>query len=373
MSPLAAVLKQSPSGGPGEALQRQLVLQLEVAEGELLRLALRLPLGIRGIEDAWSRLQSQVGAELDVAALAKIAAEPGDAIQLLHAFKRAACPRSKREKLPRSLSDALGEVREGSEDLADELDVRLAGYRTAVSDLLHAHVRLAAAGGLKYGYRSVEFEFLLLQCAMGLERAVRRLEPERGLAFSTFAFHWVRQHAVRASTTFSRPLRVPESVLQSGRNLRRAEQEAWQLRGHQPSLERLVRASAEPPWPIERLERAYIHATERFDQAGSHCDVEDRLVDPTLPASAERLRMQSALASLETALEQLDCDASRRLKRATHGRLLAIARARFQLGEPKPVTLKALGTEFGVTRERVRQIEAGVRQRLRFVLASRSS
>src|SRR5205823_5370720 len=207
-----------------------------------------------------------------------------------------------------------------------------AGDEQAKARLVEANLRLVVQVARRYANRGLPLPDLIEEGNLGLLRAVEKYEPERGTRFSTYAVWWIRQAIVRALANQARTIRLPVHVeLLLGRYARE-EKRLVQALGRAPTTAELAQALGMSLEQVQELE-------------------EIRQQQP-LPLDAPAGEGQGRLGDL-----------------AANER--AVLRRRFGLEGDEPETLEAIGRRMGLTRERVRQIEAGGLRKLRALLAAR--
>jgi len=235
-----------------------------------------------------------------------------------------------------------------------------AGY-AAREHLIMANTRLVISVAKRYRGQGVPFEDLIQEGNLGLMRAVDKFDPSRGHKFSTYATWWIRQAVTRALADQGRTIRLPVHIGDSIRKLHRTIHQMEQDRGRPPSSEEIAdKMGLEPRkvnWMIKVAQRPLSLqkpvGEEEDNELGSFIEDEET---PSPPEVAER-------SMLRTTLEELLNTLSPREAR--------ILRMRFGLQNGYCYTLEEVGAKFGVTRERVRQIEKEALQRLRHPQRSR--
>jgi RNA polymerase sigma factor (sigma-70 family) len=243
-----------------------------------------------------------------------------------------------------------------------ELATRVqAGDAEAERRLTEANLRLVVRVARRYLNRGLSLLDLIAEGNLGLLQAVKKFQPGRGTRFSTYAVWWIRQAVARALANQARTIRLPVHIeLLLGRRAK-AKALLTQELGRAPTTEEIARALNHPVEEIEHIERMS-QRTVSLDappMPGGGGTVEDLVKDSEpLPGAGlgAALKAREDLAGVLRDLPDTERD---------------VLRLRFGLSGEEPMTLEAIGRKLGVTRERVRQIEAAALQRLRRLMAAR--
>jgi RNA polymerase sigma factor (sigma-70 family) len=236
-----------------------------------------------------------------------------------------------------------------------------AGDDAAKSRLIEANLRLVVQIARRYLNRGLALPDLIEEGNLGLLRAVEKFEPERGNRFSTYGTWWIRQAIVRALANQARTIRIPVHVNELLGRYQRQQRRLTQELERAPTREEMALALRTTVEQIEELEEVHQQRTLSLETpiGGEAGVVADVVADPAADPSAMLSNLFRARADLVSVLDDL----------APNER--TVLRRRFGLdGEPTE-TLEAIGRRMGLTRERVRQIEAGGLRKLRALLAAR--
>jgi RNA polymerase primary sigma factor len=233
-----------------------------------------------------------------------------------------------------------------------------AGDPEARKRIILANLRLVVHVARAYRGRGLPLLDLIEEGNLGLIMAVDRFEPERGLRFSTYAAIWIRQAILRGIAEQARSLRIPVQMFQQVNRFSRAERVLRARFGREPRIDEVA---AELGISTPRAERlaSLITGLRSLDE-GSGLEAFEQLSTEDLgegPASVERL------VELQLEHEKLD-----RLLRSLSQREEQILRIRYGFYDGVARTLAQTGAHFGISRERVRQIEARALQKLRHAL-----
>jgi RNA polymerase primary sigma factor len=229
------------------------------------------------------------------------------------------------------------------------------GDETARRRIILANLRLVVHLARAYRHRGLPMLDLIEEGNLGLIHAVDRFEPQRGLRFSTYASIWIRQSMLRGIAEQSRSIRIPVQMFQQVSRFVRAERELRMSRGREPSIGEIAAALDISVVRAERL-AALLGGLRSLDEQSS-LDAFDQLSEDArimTPTSVERL------VELQLEHERVD-----RMLRSLSQREEQILRIRYGFFDGESRTLAQTGEHFGITRERVRQIEARALDKLR--------
>jgi len=230
-----------------------------------------------------------------------------------------------------------------------------AGDESARKRVIMGNLRLVVHIARGYRNRGLPMLDLIEEGNLGLIHAVDRFEPERGLRFSTYAGPWIRQSMLRGVAEQTRAVRIPVQMLQQMNRFVRAENRLRARLGRNPEVEEMAREMGISQARLERL-AALIAGARSLDE-GSGTGAYEQLSGEDLfepPDSVERL--------IELQLEHEKID---RLLRTLGEREEQVIRIRYGFQDGVARTLAQTGEHFGITRERVRQIESRALRKLR--------
>ena len=247
-------------------------------------------------------------------------------------------------------------------DQEQELGRRVqAGDSDAERRLVEANLRLVVRIARRYTNRGLSLLDLIEEGNVGLLHAARKFRPDRGARFATYATWWIRQAIVRALANQARTIRLPVHVGLLLTQYAKARTALTQELGRPPELAEVAQRMGRPLEEIEDLEAVRQQQPLSLDapagQEGKGT-LQDVLQDPGAgePALASAMRRRGDLASV---LQDLP-DNER-----------TVVTLRFGLGGETPMTLESIGQRLGVSRERIRQIEAAALRRLASLFAAR--
>ncbi|MFN8451700.1 MAG: sigma-70 family RNA polymerase sigma factor [Anaerolineae bacterium] len=265
---------------------------------------------------------------------------------------------AKRIEMGKQARDTL--LRMGSQELYSEawiahLERLVYDGQAAREHLGRANTRLVVSIAKRYMGQGLPFPDLIQEGNVGLMRAVDKYDYKRGNRFSTYATWWIRQAITRALAQKTRTIRIPLHMTERIRQMYRTAQSLEQSLGRRPSPEEIADQMELPADTIRSMMDASQHAIALERPVGDDGDSEfgDFIEDQDSPSPVESATQHLLQETIEEVLSELT-------PRQSH-----ILRLRFGLGGGEPHTLEEIANKFGLSRERIRQLEKEALRRLR--------
>lgn len=265
---------------------------------------------------------------------------------------------AKRIEMGKQAREALS--RPGTRELYGEawvvhMDRLILDGQAAREHLGRANTRLVVSIAKRYMGQGLPFPDLIQEGNVGLMRAVDKYDYKRGNRFSTYATWWIRQAITRALAQKTRTIRIPLHMTERIRQMYRTAQSLEQSLGRRPSPEEIALEMDLPADSIRSMMDASQHAIALERPVGDDGDSEfgDFIEDQDSPSPVESATQHLLQETIEEVLSELT-------PRQSH-----ILRLRFGLGGGEPHTLEEIANKFGLSRERIRQLEKEALRRLR--------
>ncbi|WDL99777.1 sigma-70 family RNA polymerase sigma factor [Alicyclobacillus sp. ALC3] len=252
--------------------------------------------------------------------------------------------------------ESIGEKLLLSAEEEVELGKRVSqGDREAEKKLVEANLRLVISIAKRYVNRGLELEDLVQEGNMGLMTAARKFDYTKGFKFSTYATWWIRQAISRALAEKSRTIRLPVRSFEAMQRIQKFQYRILAERGTEPTVEEIASKFGVSPEMVTVLQ-SMIHdplSLETPIGEEENVQLKEFVADPGSDIAFQIVEQHARRQAVEQILSTLSA------------RQRDIIRLRFGLGRFEPKTLEEVARLYGLTRERIRQIESGAMQKLR--------
>jgi RNA polymerase primary sigma factor len=251
--------------------------------------------------------------------------------------------------------EKLGKGGKISDKLLDELEWIAEDGRRAKNHLLEANLRLVVSLAKRYTGRGMLFLDLIQEGNLGLIRAVEKFDYTKGYKFSTYATWWIRQAITRAMADQARTIRIPVHMVEVINKLARVQRQMLQDLGREPTPEELAKELDMTPEKVIEVQKYGREPISLHTPLGEDGDSEfgDLIEDSEAIVPADAVSFTLLQEQLHAVLDTLS------------EREAGVVSMRFGLTDGQPKTLDEIGKVYGVTRERIRQIESKTMSKLR--------
>ena len=243
---------------------------------------------------------------------------------------------------------------EQEQELAKKIEK---GDQEARAKMIEANLRLVVAIGKKYINRGLQFSDIIEEGNLGLIRAVEKFQYQRGFKFSTYASWWIKQSIERAIVNQTRTIRLPVHIAEIVNSYLRAVRQLTQTLVREPQIEEIakkMKVSVDKVRSVSQVVRE-TYSLDMLIGDQEEDTLKDILQDTSALSPASASEDSRRREHIDDWLQQLSVSERK------------VVELRFGLADGEPKTLDSIGKEFGITRERVRQIETQAINKLRVI------